>query len=264
MQPEFHPHTVLAERDSLARDVVAIATSYPPEYPLDWHQHRRAQLLYGATGTMRVETVGGAWTVPSERAVIIPPGVSHRVMLLGVRTHSLYLEPSAVPWWPTACAVVEVSPLLRELLAATVAMPPEYARAGRDGALAALVLHELAALTELPFHVELPRDPALIALCRDYLSHPDAGVTNTTWARAAARSQRSLTRQFTAETGVSPAAWRLRARLLSAIPRLTELSVTAVAGELGYATPAAFTAAFSREFGVAPSTFAARGRSRRA
>ncbi|GAA1620325.1 AraC family transcriptional regulator [Leucobacter chromiireducens] len=261
--PAFRPHTVLAERDRLPRAVLAIATSYPPSYTLDWHEHRRAQLLYGATGTMIVETAAGRWTVPSERAVVIPPGVSHRVQFLGVRTHSLYLEPAAVPWWPESCAVVDVSPLLRELLGAAVHMAPEYAAGGRDAALAALLLHELAALSTLPFHVELPRDPALAALCRAYLATPDARVSNADWARASARSERALSRSFSADTGHSPAAWRLRARLLSALPRLREANVTTVAHELGYATPAAFTAAFSREFGSPPSAYAGRSLSPR-
>ncbi|WP_420890488.1 helix-turn-helix domain-containing protein [Leifsonia aquatica] len=34
-------------------------------------------------------------------------------------------------------------------------------------------------------------------------------------------------------------------------------SVTSVAGQLGYASPAAFTAAFTRAFGAPPSRFGA-------
>lgn len=54
----------LAALDSSALSVLPIATDYPPGHLLDWHEHRRAQLLYAATGTMLVETADGAWTVP--------------------------------------------------------------------------------------------------------------------------------------------------------------------------------------------------------
>ena len=69
-------------------------------------------------------------------------------------------------------------------------------------------------------------------------------------------SERAFTRRFRAETGESPAVWRTRARLLAAVPLLRTASVTEVSGRLGYASPAALTAAFTRAFGMSPSRFA--------
>lgn len=241
--------------DHLPVDVLPIGTDYPPDFLLRRHTHRRAQLLYGATGTMQVETDGGAWTVPTDRAVLIPPHVPHEVRMLGVSTWSLYVEPDAVPWWPTACTVVEVSPLLRELLRAANDLDPRYDTLGRDGDLVRLALHEVRRTTPVPFAISLPRKEPFRALCRAYLAAPDATLTTTEWARSAAMSTRTFDRRFRALTGTSPATWRARARLLASLPLLTSRSVTAVAGRLGYASPAAFTAAFSRAFGAPPSRF---------
>ena len=58
--------------DHVERDVLPIGTDYPPGQVLEWHEHRRAQFLYGATGVMVVDTAAGTWTVPPERAVLIP------------------------------------------------------------------------------------------------------------------------------------------------------------------------------------------------
>lgn len=58
--------------DHLAVDVLPIGTQYPPAFLLTRHKHRRAQLLYGASGVMLVETTNGSWTVPADRAVLIP------------------------------------------------------------------------------------------------------------------------------------------------------------------------------------------------
>ncbi|MGW3295170.1 AraC family transcriptional regulator [Streptomyces xiamenensis] len=247
----------LADVDHLDRDVLPIGTDYPPGHVLDWHEHRRAQFLYGATGVMIVDTAEGTWTVPPQRAVLIPAATRHRVRMLGVSTGSLYVEPRAVPWWPAACRVVDVPPLLRELLLTATGFPADYDRSGRAGCVIALLLHEIAALRPLPFQVRIPASAALAALCRAYLAAPDTGVSNTEWAARAAMSERALTRRFRAETGDSPAVWRARARMLTAVPLLATASVTEVAGRLGYATPAAFTAAFTRTFGVPPSRFAA-------
>ena len=54
--------------DAIPRTVVAIGTDYPPGHLLPSHHHRRAQLLYGATGMMQVSTEDGNWVVPPQRA----------------------------------------------------------------------------------------------------------------------------------------------------------------------------------------------------
>ncbi|ROS78088.1 AraC-like DNA-binding protein [Curtobacterium sp. PhB130] len=243
------------EHDHLSRDVLPIGTEYPPDFLLARHAHRRAQVLYGASGVMLVETDEGSWTVPTDRAVLIPPGVEHEVRMLDVTTWSLYVEPDAVPWWPTSCTVVEVGPLLRELLRAAFDLPLEYDPHGRDGAVLRLALQELQRVAPLPLTVALPTAGALRDLCRAYLADPDVHVTNADWARSAAVSERTLDRRFRAALGVGPAAWRTRARLLASLPALRDATVTEVASGLGYASPAAFTAAFTKAFGSPPSRF---------
>jgi len=247
-------NVLLADVDNLPHDVLPISTDYTNGQLLDWHQHRRAQFLYGTTGTMIVDTDAGTWTVPTRRAVMIPARTRHRVRMLEVRTGSLYIEPSAVPWWPSSCVVVDVSPLMHELLSAAADLAVDYDRSGRDGALTALLLHELASFTALPLHVDMPRSADLAELCRAYLDAPEVSVSNAQWALRLNTSERSLTRRFRDEVSMSPAAWRVRARLLAAVPLLRHHSVTQVAGRLGYATPAAFSYAFSRAFGIPPST----------
>ncbi|WP_043824709.1 AraC family transcriptional regulator [Rhodococcus opacus] len=251
----------LSEVDGVERDVLAIATDYSPGFLLDWHEHRRAQFLYGATGTMIVDTGDGTWTVPTAQGVMIPPATRHRVRMLDATTSSLYIEPVAVPWWPPSCVVVEVSSLLRELLLVAADLPAAYDRAGRDGAVASLLLL-LSTLGTLPLHLTLPASADLVALCRDYLDTPEAGVTNADWAGRVAMSERAFTRRFVREVGISPAAWRLRARLLASIPMLRSQPVTRVASTLGYASPAAFSYAFSHEFGMSPSAVRRDGMSR--
>ncbi|MGW5867221.1 helix-turn-helix domain-containing protein [Streptomyces sp. NPDC055239] len=247
----------LADVDHVDRAVLPIGTDYPPGHVLDWHEHRRAQFLHGATGVMVVDTAEGTWTVPPERAVLIPPATRHRVRMLEVSTRSLYIEPHAVPWWPATCTVVDVPPLLRELLLAAAEFEAEYSLSGREGSIATLLLYEIAERAPLPFHVGMPASADLARLCRQYLAAPDADVTNAVWAARTAMSERAFTRRFRSETGESPAVWRGRARLLAAVPLLRTASVSEVGTRIGYASPAAFTAAFTRAFGMPPSRFTA-------
>jgi AraC-like DNA-binding protein len=255
-------NTPLADVDHVDRAVLPVATNYEPGQVLDWHLHRRAQFLYGATGVMIVDTGDATLTVPTQRAVMIPAQTRHRVRMLEVTTSSLYIEPSAVPWWPRTCTVVDVTPLLRELLLAAADLEAEYDLAGRGGAIASLLLHELASLSPLPLHVDLPASPDLTGLCREYLDVPHAAITNRDWARRVNMSERAFTRRFHSELGISPAAWRTRARLLAAVVLLREETVAQVSGRLGYSSPAAFSFAFSRAFGIVPSALKQSSRQR--
>ncbi|WP_129839909.1 helix-turn-helix transcriptional regulator [Streptomyces sp. RFCAC02] len=242
------------EVDALDRAVLAIGTDYPPGHLLPRHEHRRAQVLHAATGVMEVATAEGTWTVPTDRAVLIPARTRHQVTMLDVSTRSLYIEPAAVPWFPGRCRVVEVSPLLRELLLEAVDMEPRYAEHGRDAALIELLLHELADLAPLPLDIPLPADPRLRRLCDAFLRAPDIHDPPARWAAALNVSERTLGRLFRGTTGLSFAQWRQRACIVHSLRHLAAgVPVTRIATDLGYDSPAAFTTAFRALLGRPPS-----------
>lgn len=247
----------LAEVDALDRAVLAIGTDYPHDHLLGWHEHRRAQVLYAATGVMRVEAADGNWTVPTARAVLIPPMTRHQVAMTGVSTRSLYIEPAAVPWFPARCRAVDVSALLRALLLAAVDMEPRYPEHSRDEAVVALILHELKDLSPLPLDVPLPADPRLRALCEVFLRRPDIHDPPARWCARLNVSERTLARLFRRGTGLSFSQWRQRACILHSLPHLAAgTPVTRVAALLGYDNPAAYTAAFGKLLGRPPTAYA--------
>ncbi len=75
----------------------------------------------------------------------------------GVSTHSLYIEPDAAPRAGERCEVLQVSPLLHQLLLSACQLPLLYHEDGHDGALIELVLHELKAASPLPMFTPLPQ-----------------------------------------------------------------------------------------------------------
>lgn len=242
--------------DATPRAVVAIGTDYPHGYLLPLHRHRRAQLLYGATGVMKVSTQDGNWVVPPQQAVWIPPGVAHEVLMLGVSTRSLYLEPAVITGMDSRCQVIGVSPLMRQLLIEAVELVPDYDEAGRDGALVQLLLHELLRSAPLPLHLPLPKEPRLLGLCQIFLAKPDAHASPVQWAAQLHVSLRSFNRLFRQHTSLSFSQWRQQACVLSALSRLAVGdSVTRIALDLGYDSPAAFSTMFRRILGQAPSAW---------
>lgn len=249
-------NTSIDTLDPTPRAVIAIGTDYPDGHLLRRHRHRRAQLLYGATGVMKVSTERGDWVVPPQQAVWIAPEVEHEVLMLGVSTRSLYIEPSAAPPARTVCQVIGVSPLLRQLLIEAVDMPLLYAEQGRDSVLMSLALLEIGQACELPLQLALPDDPRLLARCQAFLRQPDIHQSPQQWAQDLFVSERSFSRWFRQQTQMSFGQWRQHACVVLALSRLMAgESITRIALDLGYESPAAFSTMFRRWVGRSPSEY---------
>src|ERR1043165_6946223 len=120
------------------RPIAAMPKEFADGHVIAPHAHARAQLLYAASGTMRViaqeATSHATWMVPTLRALWIPAAVTHEIRMCGpVSMRTLYIEPEAAPWADDRCAVIEVSGLLRELILEAMRQPVEYDTAGRAG-----------------------------------------------------------------------------------------------------------------------------------
>src|SRR5271170_541487 len=97
--------------------VTTLSLDYPAGHVIPLHFHRRDQLVYASRGVMTVRTGVGTWVVPTHRAVWIPTPVPHSITMSGtVAMRTLYLKPRLARTLPRSCCVVNVSPLLKELI----------------------------------------------------------------------------------------------------------------------------------------------------
>lgn len=243
--------------EHIDRPIVAVGNEYPPSFELDWHRHRRGQLLYARRGVVVVSTSHGAWVAPPERAIWTPGGVSHSVRMVGaVSTRSVLIEPEAHGELGDSNKVIQISQLLRSLLEAACDVEPEYDVEGRDGMVMALLLAELSQAPTVPLAVPFPKSADLARKCQMFLEEPTPHDTIDLWSADLGMGRRAFTRAFRAQTGLSFGAWRQQACLLISLPRLAAgESVTSIALDLGYESPAAFTTMFKRHIGVAPSHY---------
>jgi AraC-like DNA-binding protein len=239
------------------RHVVAIRHDFPPSYELDWHRHRRGQLLYPAEGVAAVHTPHGAWMAPPERAVWTPAGMPHAVRMMGtVSMRAIRIDPERWRSPGDRSQVIKVSPLLRELLNAATDLPFDYDPASRDGLLMDLLVSEVDRAPLISLAVPFPTSEALAKKCRAFVERPNPHDTIDEWSTELGIGRKAFTRAFRRETGMSFAEWRRQACLLTALPRLSAgESVTNVALDLGYESPAAFATMFKRVVGVAPSRY---------
>lgn len=229
--------------------------TYPAGHHVDWHKHLRGQLLYAISGIMSVDTDRGRWTVPPEQAVWIPPRVSHQVnMPCAVSMRSLYLRDDVSSTVSTDCKVVQVTPLLRELIVRLVSA--EHQSETQLERLMSVLVDELQMLRSPPLHLPTPRDPRLRRICDELVNDIADNRELEMWSRKAGASTRTLARLFKKETGMSFSLWRQQLRILKAIELLAiGDSVTTIALNLGYQSPSAFISMFKRVVGITPGKF---------
>jgi AraC-like DNA-binding protein/mannose-6-phosphate isomerase-like protein (cupin superfamily) len=246
-----------ADYQRVPRAVAAMPKDFKAGFEILPHHHQRAQLIYATSGTMRVSTDDGVWLVPPQRALWMPAGVRHSIVMSGdVSMRTLYLRDDAARGMPPGCHVLPVSPLLRELVIRATELPLHYDERGVAGHLVALLLSELHGAGTLPLQLPMPRDKRLRQMCETLLAIPGDQRTLEQWAPAAHASARTLARLFVTETGMTFGAWRQQARVLEAMGRLGRGEpVTDVALDLGYDSVSAFSAMFRRAAGASPRQY---------
>src|SRR5580692_10273586 len=117
-----------------------------------WHQ-----LVCAARGALTVRTDQCAWVVPPHRAVWMPAGFQYRLEMSGVvAVRMLYIRP----WrgdrqFPGECSVVNVTPLLRELILRTVQVGALDATIPEQKRLIGVILDELKVLVAVPLQLPL-------------------------------------------------------------------------------------------------------------
>lgn len=234
------------------------------------HHHPWAQVALSRTGVIRMTAGHGTYLVPPSRALWIPPDVEHAVAVVeDAEIVTLYVHPSArflhdgdtprspFEMWPD-CRVLEVSPLLHELVHHLDFEPGTTAPGERQATLAALVLDELRRAAPVRLGLALPADKRLRTLCEAIIDDPLRHATLQAWAGDVGASARTLARLFRLELGTSFGEWRQQARLAQALALAADgRPINHIAAELGYASASAFSAMVRRTLGTTPRQFLA-------
>ena len=211
----------------------SLAAGYLSGAVLERHSHDWVQLVYASEGVMSVQTDDGTWIVPPNRSVWIPARVGHSITMSGrVSMRTIYFLPRLVKTLPKRCCVIEVSPLLRELILRAVAMGPLRREIAEHKRLVDFMLDQLRVLPTLPLELPMPQDPRALRIAVRMRDNPGDRSTLADLAKAAGASRRTLERVFSADTRMTLGRWRQQARLLHAVRMLASgESVTATALE---------------------------------
>ncbi|HTR94526.1 MAG TPA: helix-turn-helix transcriptional regulator [Trebonia sp.] len=236
---------------------------------IDWHYHDVPQLVYPSSGVLSISAAGGTWVVPPQRAVWIPAGVPHAHRAHGrVQMRTLAFPAAQQPAQQPAQqatkqeagkepAVVAVSPLLREVIVALTTDDEHNGRDARQRAnLQDVALDELHRVDRLPVRLPAVTDDRLQAIADTLRADPADERTLTEFGTVVGASERTLSRLFREEAGMSFPQWRTQFRLLRALLLLADgTPVTTTALACGWSNPSAFIDTFRRAFGATPGRF---------
>ncbi|WP_286238296.1 AraC family transcriptional regulator [Neptuniibacter halophilus] len=247
----------IGQRIDPDRPIIGLRGRLAANVDMDPHAHPRAQLAYAAEGIIRVYTNAGVWVVPPSQAVWIPGGIEHRTTAdVSAELRHLFIDPAYQQALSSQCSVVEVSPLLRELILRVADFGEDYAADSPARRICAVILDELQALKPSLLHLPGASDRRLQRVMQAMIAAPNAELGLDYWAGRSGASARTISRLFTKETGMSFQQWRRQLLLQEAVDRLGKgQAVTDIALELGYRSPSAFVAMFRKALGRPPGQY---------
>lgn len=206
---------------------------------------------------MTVLTGEGIWVVPTLRAVWIPAAIPHTVSMTGtVAMRTLYLKPRIARALPRQCCVVNVSPLLRELILQACSVKALRKTIPRQRHLIDLIIDQLEAIQMVPLQLPHLSDARARRVADILLASPGTPRTLVQLCRESGASKRTVERLFQDEVGMTLGKWRQQLRLMHAVRLLAGGAKVTHAGlEAGYSTTSAFIGMFKKVLGTTPALY---------
>lgn len=224
------------------------------------HQHEHHELLWSVGGIAQLEAGGRVWTIPPTLGVWIPSGTPHRASAPSaaqIRATFFTSTDSNCGEMPDTVTGIAISEPLRALLVHNIQaqLTPE-ARLR----LQRVVLDLLLPAPQASFDLNMPTSGHLRTIASTVLTAPADRRTTADWAQQIGMHERTLARQFEAETGITFTKWRILARLQIALRELASgCAVVSVSRKLGYRSPSTFIEHFREFTGQTPAEYARSG-----
>ena len=239
----------------------ALITTFQCEYPdglvFPEHYHEVDQIVFASQGVMTVQTPQGIWVLPTNRALWIPCGITHIVRMSGiVSARNLYFTPRLAPGMPRTCCVVNISPLLKELIVRACQFTALNRRTQIQRHLIGLIVELLRSSKLLPLQLPQPADPRAQKVANLLLSYPPNSLPTHEVCRRAGASKRTVERLFLQDIHMTLGRWKQQLRLIHSLRLLAQgLKITSVALEAGYSSPSAFITMFKNLLGTTPGLY---------
>lgn len=237
--------------------ISTLAYEYPRGYHVKEHAHGSDQLIYAVRGVMHVAAGQGMWLIPPHFGLWIPARTRHSIrMPEAVSMRTLYMRRGLAERMPASCAVLHVTPLVRELIVEIVRMKELRMRERLHGAMRDVLVAQLESASPMPTSVTIPQDSRARAIAEMVMSNPADRRPLAVLCNSVGTSVRTIQRVFRREVGSDFEFWRRQARLMKAVELLVSgRSVKEAGAALGYRQPTAFVEMFRGILGTTPGAW---------
>ena len=251
-------HSIIRAHNGLrAADVASVSFDFQHGEVIPEHFHPEEQLIFASRGVMTVHTRTAVWVVPPLQAVWIPAKTHHSVSMSGaVSMRTLYFRPGLSGGLPRCCLVMNVSPLLRELILHACSLSRLSRRVPAQRRVIDLLLDQFRAVDAVSLQLPHPVDPRALRVVHALNTDPGDERDLTSLARDCGASKRTIERLFAEETNMTFGRWRQQLRLLRSMQGLAARnSVTSAAIEAGYGSTSAYISMFRKQLGTTPARY---------
>jgi AraC-like DNA-binding protein len=237
--------------------VTALAYDLGHGHAIPEHMHPEDQLVYACQGVMTVRTNTGTWVVPTQRAVWIPARTPHSILMSGaVSMRTIYLRARLVRRLPRTCCVVNVSPLLQQMIVHLCTVGKLNRRSKTHAHLIDVLIDQLDGVQAIPLQLPAPSDPRAARVAAALQGGVENSRSLASVCAQAGASKRTIERLFQQETRMSMGKWRQQLRLLRSLQLLAAgEKISHAALEAGYNSPSAFIAMFRKALGTTPRRY---------
>jgi AraC-like DNA-binding protein len=219
--------------------------------------HQRSLLIYVVRGALHCEADKNIWIAPPTMVLWLPGGTFHNAYAYGdYASYGVWVDAGAR--MPKECCIASVTPLLRELILRASGFPEKAPADSHERRILDVIMGEIGLLPWENLRLPMPTSPRIRFLVEAMIADPANRAPAHEWAARFGLSERTMSRLFIQDIGMSWGDWRRQLHVTLALQRMANgSSVQTVALSLGYESASSFIAMFKRTLGKPPGQYLA-------
>lgn len=210
---------------------------------------------YAVTGVMEARVEGRRFLCPPHYATWIPADALHACHNReNVKFVSIYIDRDLCVGMPETACTLALSPLIKAILADFAGRRIRVPETEADQRLALVLVDQLVKAPRRASFLPVSDDDLLQPVIAALQADPSDRRSLAEWARLLQITEKTLSRRFQGQLGISFNEWRQRLKLVASLSLIEDgRSVQSIATTLGYNSPSAFIAMFRRQTGTSPT-----------
>ena len=244
--------------ENSAYQVTAKVEVMPRGFIDKWHKHPWHQIAFPFEGILQTKVGDSQFVIPHSALIFIPANTSHESFVMtNTKFIGIYLNPKFNNKYPLKAKAISVTPFLKELILHIKDNVTNLSTSQQEMAkLLAVLSDQLSAGEPYKMRLLLPNDRRLMIIFKALMADLQQDTRLPDWAKQVGASERTLSRLFTKEFGMTFPLWRQHLRLVSCLDLLeSNLSVQEVAFKVGFNADSSFIHAFKSLFKQTPQQY---------